>query len=279
MGLIPPSGGSIYKPPDILVMDPANLVGASSGTGVAVGLAAVGLVAALAFRKPQTRLGNVRIGASARGGSAVPWIVGGGVLGLALLASRTERVRLTVGSIVTLTQLRAAMPKLSTARAALYLAPLNGALEWAEINTPKRVSAFLAQVGHESGDFRFMEEIWGPTAAQKRYEPPTDLATKLGNTQAGDGKRFKGRGPIQLTGRANYAAFSAATGQDFVGNPARVAEPEWGFKAAAWYWKTRGLNALADRGDFDGITYRINGGDNGKADRDTRYAAATQAYA
>ena len=74
------------------------------------------------------------------------------------------------------------------------------------IESPARMAAFIAQLAHESGQFRFMEEIWGPTPAQQRYEPPSSLATDLGNTDAGDGKRFKGRGPIQITGRANYRA-------------------------------------------------------------------------
>jgi predicted chitinase len=84
------------------------------------------------------------------------------------------------------------------------------------IDAPPRAAAFLAQLAHESGQLRFMEEIWGPTGQQLRYEPASSLATSLGNTQAGDGKRFKGRGPIQITGRANYQRFGTLLGADLV---------------------------------------------------------------
>lgn len=142
----------------------------------------------------------------------------------------------------------------------------------AGINTPQRQAAFLAQVGHESGNFRYMEEL----ASGSAYEGRRDL----GNTQAGDGVRFKGRGPIQVTGRANYAAMSKALGHDFVANPQDAAKPEWGFKIAAWYWNTRNLNTLADQNNqqaFDQITRRINGGYNGKSDRDQKWKAAQSA--
>src|SRR5688572_18062653 len=104
-------------------------------------------------------------------------------------------------------QLAQIMLHASQKKRLLYLNPLNAAMEEFEINNLRRTSAFIAQLAHESGEFNFMEEIWGPTPAQKRYEPPSDLARTLGNTQPGDGKRFKGRGPIQLTGRANYQKF------------------------------------------------------------------------
>ena len=107
----------------------------------------------------------------------------------------------------------------------------------------------------------------GPTPAQRRYEPPTGLAARLGNTQPGDGKRFKGRGPIQLTGRANYRVFGDALGLDLVANPALAATKEVAFRIAGLYWRKRGLNALADRQDFRRITKLINGGFNGLIDR------------
>ena len=116
----------------------------------------------------------------------------------------------------------------------------------------QRAAAFIAQLAHESGEFRLMQEIWGPTPAQKRYEPQSDLARRLGNTQPGDGKRFKGRGPIQVTGRANYQRYGDPLGVDLVGDPALAATPELGFAIAGLYWKRNGLNALADRGDVRG---------------------------
>jgi predicted chitinase len=135
------------------------------------------------------------------------------------------------------------------------------------INSPARAAAFIAQLAHESGEFRWMEEIWGPTPAQRRYEPPSTLAARLGNTQPGDGTRFKGRGPIQLTGRANYQRFGQLLGIDLIAQPQRAASPDVAFRIAALYWANRGLNPLADAGDFREITRRINGGFNGLADR------------
>eukprot|EP01017_Pseudomicrothorax_dubius_P000249 TRINITY_DN0_c1417_g1_i6.p3 TRINITY_DN0_c1417_g1~~TRINITY_DN0_c1417_g1_i6.p3 ORF type:complete len:149 (+),score=49.65 TRINITY_DN0_c1417_g1_i6:23-469(+) len=132
-----------------------------------------------------------------------------------------------------------------------------------------RIAAFLGQLGHESGQFRYMEEL----ASGAAYEGRRDL----GNTQAGDGRRFKGRGPIQITGRANYAAMSKALGYDFIKNPTAAASPDWGFKVAVWYWNTRGLSQLADQnnqGAYDKITRLINGGYNGKADRDQLWRKA-----
>src|SRR5207247_2463398 len=109
--------------------------------------------------------------------------------------------------MLTSEQLHAIMPRLSDDRNSQFLPFLTAAMSEFAIEAPARAAAFLAQLAHESGQFRFMEEIWGPTDAQRRYEPVTNLSQALGNTEVGDGKRFKGRGPIQLTGRANYQSF------------------------------------------------------------------------
>ena len=122
-----------------------------------------------------------------------------------------------------------------------------------------RLIHFLAQLAHESGNFRYMEEI----ASGAAYEGRKDL----GNTQLGDGKRFKGRGPIQLTGRANYRRYGQQLGIDFENNPAIVAIPSVGLLVACKFWFDNGLNALADQDDVLTITRRINGGTNGLADR------------
>jgi putative chitinase len=169
---------------------------------------------------------------------------------------------------VSVQQLRTIMPNLSEARANELMPHLNRAMQEAGINTPRRQAAFLAQLAHESGEFRYMEEI----ASGAAYEGRSDL----GNTQPGDGVRFKGRGPIQLTGRSNYAAASQALGIDLVNNPTRAADPDVGFRTAAWFWNSRNLNSHADAGNFDAITYRVNGGYNGKAARDAYYARALQ---
>ena len=167
---------------------------------------------------------------------------------------------------ITVEQLRRIMPNLTTTLAGRYLPLLNAAMNEAGITTPKRRAAFLAQVAHESGQLRFFEEI----ASGAAYEGRRDL----GNVRPGDGRRFKGRGPIQLTGRTNYRAAGRALGIDLENNPTRAATPEVGFRVAAWYWRTRGLNELADQGDFREITRRINGGFNGLADRQQFWARA-----
>jgi putative chitinase len=129
---------------------------------------------------------------------------------------------------------------------------------------PKRMAHFLAQVCHESGGFRYMEEI----ASGAAYDGRKDL----GNVFPGDGKRFKGRGPIQLTGRANYRRFGQLCGIDLENHPEIAAMPSVGMLTAALYWDDRKLNALADAGDIEGITRKINGGLNGFADRKEWFA-------
>lgn len=129
-----------------------------------------------------------------------------------------------------------------------------------------RHAAFLAQLSHESGGGRWMQEI----ASGEAYEGRADL----GNTQPGDGKRFKGRGPIQLTGRANYTIASEALGLDLVGHPELAATPAVGFRVAAWFWFTHGCEGKS----FDAITRTINGGYNGKAQRDALYLKATKLF-
>jgi putative chitinase len=177
------------------------------------------------------------------------------------------------------TQLRQIMPNVSAAKVDQLLPYLNSAMQEYGINSAARASAFLAQLAHESGEFRWMEEIWGPTTAQRRYEPVTELARRLGNREPGDGKRFKGRGPIQLTGRANYQRFGELLGVDLVSQPERAAQPDVAFRIAALYWMSRGLNELADREDFREITRRINGGFNGLTDRIKYFDRARKALA
>ena len=126
-------------------------------------------------------------------------------------------------------------------------------------DNPLRLAHFMAQLSHESGGFRYMEEI----ASGQAYEGRANL----GNTVPGDGKRYKGRGPIQLTGRANYRAYGRAVGIGFEDHPEIVAVPSIGLHVACEYWKTKGLNALADADDVLGITKKINGGVNGLEDR------------
>jgi len=179
--------------------------------------------------------------------------------------------------MLTAEHVQAIMPGVPRQKRDALLPYLQAALTEFRIQTPARAAAFLAQLAHESGQFRFMEEIWGPTPAQRRYEPLSTLAANLGNIEPGDGKRFKGRGPIQITGRANYRRFGDLLGTDLVADPARAALPELAFRIAGLFWSKKGLNELADRATheaFREITRRINGGFNGLADRQKFYTAA-----
>ena len=128
------------------------------------------------------------------------------------------------------------------------------------MDSPLRLAHFMAQLCHESGSFRYMEEI----ASGAAYEGRSDL----GNVFPGDGKRFKGRGPIQLTGRANYRAFGRKIGIDLERHPEIAAVPSIGLLTALEYWADRGLNAYADADDIRAVTRRVNGGLNGIADRE-----------
>ena len=179
--------------------------------------------------------------------------------------------------MLTAVQLQGIMPGTPAAKRDALLPFLQAAMREFAIESPARAAAFLAQLAHESGQFRFMEEIWGPTAAQRRYEPASTLAANLGNSEAGDGLRFKGRGPIQITGRANYRRFGDLLGTDLVAQPERAALPELAFRIAGLFWSKKGLNELADRVSPDAfreITRRINGGFNGLAERERLYETA-----
>jgi putative chitinase len=147
------------------------------------------------------------------------------------------------------------------------------------LDQPHRLAHFLAQIAHESGAFRFHEEVWGPTPAQKKY----DIRTDLGNTpqRDGDGKKFKGRTPIMVTGTYNYKRFTAwcranisATCPDFVESPDQILNDPWAGLAPIWFWSTRSLNRYADQNDIEMITRIINGGYNGYSDRLGYYGRA-----
>lgn len=145
---------------------------------------------------------------------------------------------------------------------------------------PHRLVQYLAQIMHESGGFAWDREIWGPTAAQKRYEGRKDL----GNTQKGDGSKYRGRGPIQVTGRANYREFSKwaktfdPTAPNFEAAPDKINSDPWEGLSPIWYWSTRDLNRYADRGDIENVTRKINGGLNGYADRLRNYDRLALAF-
>ena len=163
-------------------------------------------------------------------------------------------------------ELRQIMPNCNAAKRADFFPFIQQAMQEFGITSYLRESAFLAQLAHESGELRYMEEI----ASGAAYEGRKDL----GNTQPGDGKRYKGRGPIQLTGRANYTKYGQLLGLDLVNNPTMAATKEVGFRIAGQFWKLNGLNELADQQKFESITRRINGGINGLADRIKYYERA-----
>jgi putative chitinase len=133
-----------------------------------------------------------------------------------------------------------------------------------QVNTWLRVCHFLAQAAHESASFRTLEEY----ASGSAYEGRKDL----GNTQKGDGVRYKGRGIFQLTGRANYRQIGNLIGADLENNPELAETPKISVLTALEYWRSRNLNALADADDIMGVTRKINGGTNGFDDR-RRYLA------
>ncbi len=149
---------------------------------------------------------------------------------------------------------------------------LDPAMEWADITTPEREAAFIAQVAHESGGFQYMREL-GPDSYFDRYEGREDL----GNTEPGDGLRFKGRGYIQITGRYNYTQAGADLDLDLVNQPEMAETPQVAAYIAAWFWNRKDLNRFADSGDFITLTRRINGGLNGLANRKSYWARAKEA--
>ena len=154
-------------------------------------------------------------------------------------------------------------------RADRFIEPLNVAMKEFDIDeNGLREAAFLAQIAHESGELRYVEEL----ATGEAYEGRDDL----GNLYTGDGVRYKGRGLIQLTGRGNYEECGEALGLDLIGCPELLEEPVNACRSAAWFWHSHGLNELADKQDFLRITKRINGGTNGWHERQKYYQRALE---
>jgi len=169
-----------------------------------------------------------------------------------------------------------------------WVDPLNETFAKYDISTPKRQAAFIGQCMHESGGFKFLKENLNYSAkalmatwpsrfpdidtAEKYEHQPEKIAGKvyvgrMGNQTEEDAKKYIGRGLIQLTGKENYANCGLGLGVDLLGNPDWLATPKYAALSAGWYWNKRGLNALADIGDIDGMTKKINGGSIGIADR------------
>jgi putative chitinase len=179
---------------------------------------------------------------------------------------------------VTIDQLKAIMPHAGS-RAAVFIDPLNAAMAEFGIDTPARQAAFLAQIAHESGSLRYVREL----ASGDAYDTGR-LAARLGNTPEDDddGRVYKGRGLLQITGTANYSACSAALYGDshhLLDHPEILELPDAAARSAAWFWASRHLNELADAGDFMRITRRINGGTNGLEDRLAHWQRAQKVLA
>lgn len=175
-------------------------------------------------------------------------------------------------NLITYHHFQACLPYAKSEDLDLFFRPLNQAFREFEINTLPRLAAFIAQIAHESGSLRYKEEI----ASGAAYEGRRDL----GNIYSGDGRRFKGRGIIQLTGRANYKWASKLLGVDLVSNPSRATEPIISSRIACLYWTSRNLNKYADWNNEKGfreITRRINGGYNGWGDRLKHWEIAKKA--
>ncbi len=169
--------------------------------------------------------------------------------------------------MLTLDKLIACMPY-SGDRAPIYLECLNTAMAEFGMEGPLRQSMFLAQVAHESGSLRYTREIWGPTSAQEGYEWRRDL----GNTHVGDGKKYLGRGLLQVTGRANTLACLGALGRK-LDDHEYLETPMGASRSAGWFWFAHGLNIPADAGLFWTVSKKINGGTNGLADRTAKFDA------
>lgn len=172
---------------------------------------------------------------------------------------------------LTAAQLKAILPNARSSDVTKFLPYLNELLPKYGIDTPQRIAAFIGTIQVESGSLRYVEEI----ASGAAYEGRSDL----GNTQPGDGVRFKGRGLIQLTGRANYTAFGNHVGVDFTKNPELVETPRYAVQASTWFWNRRGLNADADRGDMDTVTRKVRGALGPAAHQDQRIATYQRALA
>jgi putative chitinase len=176
-----------------------------------------------------------------------------------------------------------------------WLKPLEDTFAKYDINTPKRQAYFIGQCAHESGNFKVLQEnlnysaeglmkTWPsrfPTKeiADQYARQPAKIAGKvyngrLGNTSEEEAAKYLGRGLIQLTGKENYGNCGSGLGVDLLSNPDLLSTPEYAALSAGWFWNKKGLNSLADAGDIDTMTKRINGGLIGLEDRKAKIAKA-----
>ena len=195
---------------------------------------------------------------------------------------------------ITLSTIKAIMPQ--TTHADLYVEPLDAAMLFGEVSTPLRTAMFLAQIAHESSQLNRITEnlnysqqglldtfpsYFNASSAQDYARQKERIANHVyadrlgnGNEASGDGWKYRGRGLIQITGKSNYADCGTALGLNLVDAPEQLEQPMLAARSAAWFWKTKGLNALADAQDIVGATKRINGGDKGLKERREFYERA-----
>lgn len=194
------------------------------------------------------------------------------------------------------------LPRQSAPQSMKWAEHLNNACIAYEINTPKRVAMFLAQIIHESGSLARSEENLNYSAGRllevfpKYFKTQQDASAVVGHPEliarriyggrmgndpapSNDGYSYRGRGLIQLTGKDNYRTAGKAIGLDLVKSPGLVTEPSISAKIAAWFFASHGCNKFADVGDVTGCTKAINGGLNGLEERKTLYRNALQAVA
>lgn len=176
-----------------------------------------------------------------------------------------------------------------------WLKPLEDTFAKYDINTPTRQACFIGQCAHESGNFKLLEEnlhysaaslmrVWPSRfpdldVANQYANNPEKIANKvyggrMGNTEEGDGWKYHGRGLIQLTGKENYGNCGSGIGVDLLSDPNLLVTPEYAALSAGWFWRKRDLNSLADSGDIETMTKRINGGLIGLEDRKAKIAKA-----
>ena len=199
---------------------------------------------------------------------------------------------------ITVQQLLQILPNAGQS-AGVFVPVLNTAMNRFQIVGLKRVASFIAQVGHESGQLTHLVENlnYGADALRKTWPNRFDAnmasalarkpeqianiayANRMGNTEQGDGWKYRGRGLIQITGKNNYHACGEALGLDLIAQPELLEKPQHACMSAAWFWATNGLNTLADAGKFDAITQRINGGQTGAEDRQALNARALKVLA
>jgi putative chitinase len=180
-----------------------------------------------------------------------------------------------------------------------FVDPINKVIEEFEINTPERISMFLAQIGHESGGLTKLHENLNYKPARllqifpkyfrdvdpEDYNTPEKIANRVyasrmgnGDEDSGDGYRFRGRGAVQLTGKLNYTACGTDLEVDLIENPDWLETPEGAIMSAAWFWDQRDLNDYADKGDVLTVTKKINGGTIGLDERKELYEEALKIF-